>query len=125
MKRLIEAMKQAFMEKSVPAGLRPESRQTLELILRDYTVPASWGIHDVAQTATGISFAVNGFLFRNTVEVNCNGDGTYDVVLVGDDLKRTVYAWIEEKELVDTIDVLVERDDDYAARVAAEYGLDL
>lgn len=126
MKNLIQAMRNAFMATSVPTGLSPQSRQTLDLLMEDFQIPASWGIHDLKQEGDFLSFEVNGFLFKGKVTIASSGEGadaTYDVSLTGEDGERKTFAWIGSKELVATIDSLVEEDALYEQRVSEAYGI--
>lgn len=128
MKNLIQAMRSAFMATSVPAGLTPQSRQTLDLLMEDFQIPASWGIHGLQQEGNALCFEVNGFLFKGKVTVTHNGEGvdaTYDIALTGEDGTRRNFAWIGPQELVDTIDSLVEKDALYEQRVSEAYGINV
>lgn len=119
-------MRSAFMATSVPAGLTPQSRQTLDLLTEDFQIPASWGIHGLQQEGNALCFEVNGFLFQGKVTVTPNGEGvdaTYDIALTGEDGTRRNFAWIGPQELVDTIDSLVEKDALYEQRVSEAYGI--
>ena len=126
MKNLIQAMRNAFMATSVPAGLSPQSRQTLDLLMEDFQIPASWGIHDLKQDGDALSFEVNGFLFQGKVTISSSGDGadaTYDIALTQEDGTPRCFAWIGPQELVATIDALVEKDALYEQRVSEAYGI--
>ena len=88
-------------------------------------VVMSWGFHGAKVIENGISFLVQGYKHTGRVEVvydegwdlfnvrTINRDGTTKEQLEG------IYA----DGLVDCIDRLVEKTDDYASRVRKTYGM--
>ena len=80
----------------------------------------SWGFNSPIAIADGLRFKVQGFKFTGTVEVIYNeGMDLFEVHLSDGRVEDNVYAHY----LVDVIDGLVERTDDYCERVKKEYGL--
>lgn len=85
----------------------------------------SWGFEKPVAIKDGLQFHVNGFMHQGKVKVLYNGgNDLFDVIL----LDRTGKETIREEGvyldcLVDTIDRMVEKTDDYVSRVNAEYGL--
>ena len=80
----------------------------------------SWGFNSPIAITDGLRFKVQGFKFTGTVEVIYNeGMDLFEIHLSDGRVEADVYADC----LVDVIDGLVERTDDYADRVKKEYGL--
>lgn len=80
----------------------------------------SWGFNSPIAITNGLRFKVQGFRFTGVVEVVYNeGMDLFDVHLSDGRVEPDVYADC----LVDVIDGLVERTDDYRDRVKKEYGL--
>ena len=80
----------------------------------------SWGFNSPIAITNGLRFKVQGFKFTGTVEVIYNaGMDLFEIHLSDGRVEADVYADC----LVDVIDGLVERTDDYADRVKEEYGL--
>ena len=80
----------------------------------------SWGFNSPIAITNGLRFKVQGFKFTGTVEVIYNaGMDLFEVHLSDGRVEADVYADC----LVDVIDGLVERTDNYEERVKKEYGL--
>lgn len=80
----------------------------------------SWGFNSPIAITSGLRFKVQGFKFTGVVEVIYNaGMDLFEVHLSDGRVEADVYADC----LVDVIDGLVERTDDYCERVKKEYGL--
>ena len=83
-------------------------------------VVLSWGFNSPIAITDGLRFKVQGFKFTGTVEVIYNeGVDLFEVHLSDGRVEADVYADC----LVDVIDGMVERTDDYRERVKKEYGL--
>lgn len=85
----------------------------------------SWGFHNPKAIENGLRFYVQGFIHKGAVEVTY--DEGYDLfcvrILNPDGSTKTVQDGIYLDGLVDCIDNLVEKTDDYAARVRRQYGM--
>lgn len=82
----------------------------------------SWGFHrpTALPNNRGLAFEVDGFLYKGRVEVVYNeGMDLFEVHLSDGRVEADVYADC----LVDVIDGMVERTDDYRERIKKEYGL--
>ena len=85
----------------------------------------SWGFENAVAIKDGLQFQVNGFKHQGKVQVIYDaGWDLFNIILLDRDGKETqreegVYLDC----LVPTIDRMVEKTDDYDARVNAEYGL--
>ena len=83
-------------------------------------VVLSWGFNSPIAITNGLSFKVQGFLYAGTVDVVYNeGMDLFEIHLSDGRVEADVYADC----LVDVIDGLVERTNDYEERVKKEYGL--
>ena len=90
------------------------------ILVSKFMVVLSWGFNSPNAIANGLRFKVQGFKFSGTVEVVYNeGMDLFEVHLSDGRVEADVYADC----LVDVIDVLVERTNDYEERVKKEYGL--
>ena len=84
----------------------------------------SWGFENPVAIKDGLQFQVNGFKHQGKVKVLYNGGADlFDVILLdreGNETGREEGIYLDT--LVPTIDRMVEKTDDYDARVNAEYG---
>ena len=95
----------------------------LEILKSQLMVLFSWGLHNFKRLpeGQGLSFQVEGFKYQGKVVVMYN---------VGTDLFEVILAKTGEKVedvyldcLVNVIDGLIERTDNYKERVETEYGI--
>ena len=90
------------------------------VLMSKVMVVLSWGFNSPIAITDGLRFKVQGFKFTGTVEVIYNeGMDLFEVHLSDGRVEADVYADC----LVDVIDAMVERTDDYRERVKKEYGL--
>lgn len=90
------------------------------ILISKLMVILSWGFNSPIAIADGLRFKVQGFKFTGVVEVVYNeGMDLFEVHLSNGRVEADVYADC----LVDVIDGLVERTDNYEERVKKEYGL--
>ena len=90
------------------------------VLMSKVMVVFSWGFNSPIAITDGLRFKVQGFRFTGTVEVIYNeGMDLFEVHLSDGRVEADVYADC----LVDVIDGMVERTDDYRDRVKKEYGL--
>lgn len=90
------------------------------ILISKLMVILSWGFNSPIAITNGLRFKVQGFRFTGVVEVVYNeGMDLFEIHLSDGRVEADVYADC----LVDVIDDLVERTDDYADRVKKEYGL--
>ena len=90
------------------------------ILISKLMVILSWGFNSPIAIKNGLRFKVQGFKFTGVVEVIYNaGMDLFEIHLSDGRVEADVYADC----LVDVIDDLVERTDDYADRVKKEYGL--
>lgn len=90
------------------------------ILMSKLMVALSWGFNSPNAITNGLRFKVQGFKFTGTVEVIYNeGMDLFEVHLSDGRVEADVYADC----LVDVIDGMVERTDDYRERVKKEYGL--
>lgn len=90
------------------------------ILMSKVMVVLSWGFNSPIAITNGLRFKVQGFKFTGVVEVIYNaGMDLFEVHLSDGRVEADVYADC----LVDVIDGLVERTDNYEERVKKEYGL--
>lgn len=90
------------------------------ILMSKLMVVLSWGFNSPNTITNGLRFKVQGFKFSGFVEVIYNeGMDLFEVHLSDGRVEADVYA----DSLVDVIDGLVERTNDYEERVKKEYGL--
>ena len=90
------------------------------VLMSKVMVVLSWGLNSPIAIADGLRFKVQGFKFTGTVEVIYNeGMDLFEVHLSDGRVEPDVYADC----LVDVIDGLVERTNNYEEMVKKEYGL--
>ena len=90
------------------------------ILISKLMVIMSWGFNSPIAITNGLRFKVQGFKFTGVVEVIYNaGMDLFEVHLSDGRVEADVYADC----LVDVIDGLVERTDNYEERVKNEYGL--
>ena len=96
----------------------------LQILRSQLMVVFSWGFHrpTALPDDRGLSFLVDGFLYKGEVQVIYNeGVDLFEVVLTNTG-ERVEEVYLDC--LVNVIDGLVERCADYQARVEAEYGFE-
>ena len=101
------------------------AKYILAILRSQLMIVFSWGFHDARAIENGLAFYVQGYKHTGRVEViydegwdlfnvrTINRDGTIK------DKQEGIYA----DGLVDCIDRLVEKTNDYASRVMNQYGL--
>ena len=90
------------------------------ILISKLMVILSWGFNSPIAITNGLRFKVQGFKFTGTIEVIYNaGMDLFEIHLSDGRVGVDVYADC----LVDVIDGLVERTDNYEERVKKEYGL--
>lgn len=94
----------------------------LQILRSQLMVVFSWGFHcpTALPDGRGLSFLVDGFLYKGEVQVIYNeGVDLFEVRLADGTVVEDVYLDC----LVNVIDGLVERCDNYKSRIEAEYGI--
>lgn len=94
----------------------------LEILKSQLMVIFSWGPHNFKRLPgdQGLSFIVDGFKYQGKVKVVYDeGQDLFEVHLDNGQVEDMVYADC----LVNVIDGLVERVDNYKERVKTEYGI--
>ena len=84
----------------------------------------SWGFHNARAIENGLAFEVQGYKHQGRVEVVY--DEGWDLFAVKtinpDGTTKEIQDGVYLDGLVSTIDNMVEKTDDYAARVRKDYG---
>ncbi|MBO5894099.1 MAG: hypothetical protein J6Q31_07550 [Alistipes sp.] len=92
----------------------------LQILRRRLMVVFSWGFHrpTALPDNRGLVFKVDGFKYKGMVKVIYNvGADLFEIHLDDGSIEEDVYA----DQLVDIIDSMVERCDDYDKRILATY----
>ena len=101
------------------------AKYILSILRTQPMIVFTWGFHQALALENGLQFRVNGYKFQGRVRVLYNaGADLFDVVLLdrdGNVAKRENEVYLDC--LVDVIDRLLEKTDDYVARVGNQYGL--
>lgn len=101
------------------------ARYILSILRTSPMVVMSWGFHNAVALNNGLQFRVNGYKHRGRVQVIYDeGQDLFSVVLLdrnGKETKREDGIYLDC--LVNVIDRLVEKTDDYTARVREQYGV--
>lgn len=97
----------------------------LAILRSQLVVMFSWGFHNAKIIENGLAFQVQGYKHTGRVEVVYDeGWDLFNVrTLNPDGTTKEQAEGIYADGLVDCIDRLVEKTDDYAARVRRQYGM--
>ena len=95
----------------------------LSILKSQPTILMSWGFQSPAMVRLGLRFKVSGFKLKGTVEIKYNeGADLFDLTFYNAD--GTVHNTLDGvyfDELVEVIDLEVERVENYKERVSEEY----
>ena len=103
------------------------AKYILAILRTQLTIVFSWGLDPASFRVieNGLAFQVQGFKHQGRVEVIY--DEGYDLfrvrLLNADGSVKEEQEGIYLDGLVDTIDAMVERTEDYASRVRSQYGM--
>ena len=99
------------------------ARYILAILRSQPMIVLSWGFHKAVALENGLQFNVQGFKHKGKVQVIYDaGWDLFNVVLLdctGKETRREEGVYLDC--LVDVIDEMVEKTDDYAARVRTQY----
>lgn len=106
------------------------AKYILEILRTQPVIVMSWGLNPQslrlaeADNMKGLQFSVNGFKHKGKVQVLYNeGLDLFEIRLLGqDDITLEKKEEVYNDELVSTLDLLVERTENYAESVMKEYG---
>ena len=101
------------------------AKYILAILRSQPMVALSWGFHNAVALENGLQFSVQGFKHKGKVQVLYDaGWDLFNVVLqdrTGKETQREEGVYLDC--LVDVIDRMVEKTEDYAARVRNQYGM--
>ena len=101
------------------------AKYILAILRSQLMIVFSWGFHNARAIENGLAFYVQGYKHTGRVEVVY--DEGYDLfrvrLLNADGSVKEEQEGIYLDGLVDTIDAMVERTEDYATRVKKQYSL--
>lgn len=98
--------------------------EILKLIGDDLLHMMSWGFSDPTIIENGLQFKVSGLLHKGWVKVIYNKNGQYDILIIGKkDMVKTSIEDISLDQLINQIDLLVERVPNYREVLEKMYRL--
>ncbi len=95
----------------------------LSILKTDLNIVWSWGFHNPKPLENGLTFKVQGFLHKGSVNIEYNeGSDLFDITLLSNQLEEVKsIEGIYVDQLIDVIDDVVECCDNYEQRVKDEY----
>jgi hypothetical protein len=101
------------------------AKYILAILRSQLMIVFSWGFHDARAIENGLAFYVQGYKHTGRVEVVYDeGWDLFNVrILNPDGTTKEQEEGIYANGLVDVIDRMVEKTDDYKARVRRQYGV--
>ena len=108
-----------------PTILFTMAQYILAILRTQLMIVFSWGFHNARAIENGLAFYVQGFKHTGRVEVVYDeGWDLFNVrTLNADGAIKEQQEGIYLDGLVDTIDAMVEKTEDYDARVREQYGI--
>lgn len=101
------------------------AKYILAILRSQLMIVFSWGFHNPVALNNGLQFQVNGYKHKGKVQVKYDeGSDLFSVILLdrtGKETRKEEGIYLDC--LVDCIDRLVEKTDDYSSRVRSQYGL--
>lgn len=90
--------------------------EILKILMKEQTIPMSWGMNEVYYDEVSVRFTVNGFNFKGDVMVIAANVqfSKFNVYYLKDNKVVDKVKGVKAKNLVDTIDKYVELVDNYA-----------
>lgn len=91
----------------------------IDLLMKDESIPMSWGVNEIKYLADGVTFKVNGFKFKGYVMVlSANKQCTkFNIMYIKDNEVIDSECGVKARNLVSTIDKYVELVDNYGKTV--------
>ena len=101
------------------------AKYILAILRSQLMIVLSWGFHNPVALNNGLQFQVNGYKHKGKVQVKYDeGSDLFSVILLdrtGKETRKEEGIYLDC--LVNVIDRLVEKTDDYSSRVRSQYGL--
>ena len=101
------------------------AKYILAILRTQLMIVFSWGFHNPVALNNGLQFQVNGYKHKGKVQVKYDeGSDLFSVILLdrtGKETRKEEGIYLDC--LVNVIDRLVEKTDDYSSRVRSQYGL--
>lgn len=101
------------------------AKYILAILRSQLMIVFSWGFHNPVALNNGLQFQVNGYKHKGKVQVKYDeGSDLFSVILLdrtGKETRKEEGIYLDC--LVNVIDGLVEKTDDYSSRVRSQYGL--
>ena len=101
------------------------AKYILAILRSQMMIVFSWGFHNPVALNNGLQFQVNGYKHKGKVQVKYDeGSDLFSVILLdrtGKETRKEEGIYLDC--LVNVIDELVEKTDDYYSRVRSQYGV--
>jgi len=101
------------------------AKYILAILRSQLMIVFSWGFHNPVALNNGLQFQVNGYKHKGKVQVKYDeGSDLFSVILLdrtGKETRKEEGIYLDC--LVNVIDGLVEKTDDYSSRVRSQYEL--
>ena len=101
------------------------AKYILAILRSQMMIVFSWGFHNPVALNNGLQFQVNGYKHKGKVQVKYDeGSDLFSVILLdrtGKETRKEEGIYLDC--LVNVIDGLVEKTDDYSSRVRSQYGV--
>jgi len=100
------------------------TRYILNCLTREKLIVFSWGFHSPVALNNGLQFNVNGFIFNGIIQVIYNeGTDLFDLKFIKNNKVVILLPNVQLEELIEVLDDLIEKVDNYEERVKKEYSL--
>jgi len=94
----------------------------LNCLTREKRIVFSWGFNSPVAIDKGLQFNVNGFIFNGIIQVIYNeGTDLFDLKFIKKNKALILYPDVQGFELIEVLDDLIEKVDNYDERVKKEY----
>jgi len=96
----------------------------MNCLTRQKIIVFSWGFRNPIAINNGLRFSVNGFIHKGIVEIIYNeGTDYFDLNFIKNKQLKKRIASVAKDELIETLDLYIEKVDKYDERVRKEYHL--
>jgi len=100
------------------------TRYILNCLTRQKWVVFIWGFHHPTSISNGLRFSANCFIHKGLVEVVYNeGTDLFDITLLIYSATKSLTTNVPVSELIEVLDCLIEKVENYDERVKDEYSL--
>jgi len=98
------------------------AKYIMDCLSRQKMIVFSWGFHKAIAIKDGLQFNVNGFIHKGIVEIIYNeGTDYFNIKLIKNSDTKSYTSNVAVSELIEVLDCLIEKVQDYDERVKKEY----